>query len=328
MTTDDSKKTSVINSVLRAIEIESNAIIALKTRVGRDFEDACDIILNCQGRVVVTGMGKSGHIGRKIAATLASTGTPSMYVHPAEASHGDIGMITSADVVLALSNSGITEEITSLLPVLKRKKISLITITGDKNSALAAAASVNIDGQVEEEACPLGLAPTSSTTVALVLGDALAMALLEARGFTSDDFAFSHPGGNLGRKLFVKVKDVMHSGEEIPKVLTTTTLANALLEMSKKGFGLTTVFNEQNLLEGVFTDGDLRRILGSGKDIRSTLIKDVMSTSYKSIYSNALAAEAANIMQTSNVYVLIVKNDDDKIEGIIKMHDLLDANVV
>ena len=328
MTIDDSKKTSVINSVLRAIEIESNAIIALKTRVGRDFEDACDIILNCQGRVVVTGMGKSGHIGRKIAATLASTGTPSMYVHPAEASHGDIGMITSADVVLALSNSGITEEITSLLPVLKRKKISLITITGDKNSALAAAASVNIDGQVEEEACPLGLAPTSSTTVALVLGDALAMALLEARGFTSDDFAFSHPGGNLGRKLFVKVKDVMHSGEEIPKVLTTTTLANALLEMSKKGFGLTTVFNEQNLLEGVFTDGDLRRMLSSGKDIRSTLIKDVMSTSYKSIYSNSLAAEAANIMQTSNVYVLIVKNDDDKIEGIIKMHDLLDANVV
>ena len=328
MTIDDTKKTSVINSVLRAIEIESNAIIALKTRIGRDFEEACNIILNCKGRVVVTGMGKSGHIGRKIAATLASTGTPSMYVHPAEASHGDIGMITSADVVLALSNSGITEEITSLLPVLKRKKISLITITGDKNSALAAAASVNIDGQVEEEACPLGLAPTSSTTVALVLGDALAMALLEARGFTSDDFAFSHPGGNLGRKLFVKVKDVMHSGEEIPKVLTTTTLSNALLEMSEKGFGLTTVFNEQNLLEGVFTDGDLRRMLGSGGDIQSTLIKDVMSTSYKSVYSNALAAEAANIMQTSNVYVLIVKSDDDKIEGIIKMHDLLDANVV
>ena len=328
MTTDDSKKISVINSVLRAIEIESNAIIALKTRIGRDFEDACEIILNCQGRVVVTGMGKSGHIGRKIAATLASTGTPSMYVHPAEASHGDIGMITSADVVLALSNSGITEEITNLLPVLKRKKISLITITGDKNSALAAAASVNIDGQVEEEACPLGLAPTSSTTVALVLGDALAMALLEARGFTSDDFAFSHPGGNLGRKLFVKVKDVMHSGEEIPKVLATATLANALVEMSKKGFGLTTVFNEQNLLEGVFTDGDLRRMLSLGKDIRSTLVRDVMSTSYKSIYSNALAAEAANIMQTSNVYVLIVKNGDDKIEGIIKMHDLLDANVV
>ena len=328
MTTDDSKKTSVINSVLRAIEIESNAIIALKTRIGRDFEDACEIILNCQGRVVVTGMGKSGHIGRKIAATLASTGTPSMYVHPAEASHGDIGMITSADVVLALSNSGITEEITNLLPVLKRKKISLITITGDKNSALAAAASVNIDGQVEEEACPLGLAPTSSTTVALVLGDALAMALLEARGFTSDDFAFSHPGGNLGRKLFVKVKDVMHSGEEIPKVLATATLANALVEMSKKGFGLTTVFNEQNLLEGVFTDGDLRRMLSLDKDIRTTLVRDVMSTSYKSIYSNALAAEAANIMQNSNVYVLIVKNDDDKIEGIIKMHDLLDANVV
>jgi arabinose-5-phosphate isomerase len=328
MTADDSIKISPIESALKTIEIESNAISALKARVGQEFEDACEIILNCKGRVVVTGMGKSGHIGKKIAATLASTGTPSMYVHPAEASHGDIGMITSDDVVLALSNSGTTEEITSLLPVLKRKNISLITITGDKDSALAEAASINIDGQVEEEACPLGLAPTSSTTAALVLGDALAMALLEARGFTSDDFAFSHPGGNLGRRLLVKVKDLMHSGKEIPKVSVTTTLSDALLEMSQKGFGLTTVLGEQGELAGVFTDGDLRRMLDSGKDIQSTSITDVMSSSFKSISNNALAAEAANIMQDSNVYVLIVKDEEGNIEGIIKMHDLLNANVV
>ena len=328
MTSDNSIKISPIESALKTIEIESNAISALKDRVGQEFEDACEIILKCTGRVVVTGMGKSGHIGKKIAATLASTGTPSMYVHPAEASHGDIGMITSDDVVLALSNSGTTEEIISLLPILKRKNISLITITGDKNSALAEAASINIDGHVEEEACPLGLAPTSSTTAALVLGDALAMALLEARGFTSDDFAYSHPGGNLGRRLLVKVKDLMHSGDEIPIVSSTTSLSEALLEMSQKGFGLTTVLDEQGELAGVFTDGDLRRMLDAGKDIQSTSIKDVMSSNFKSISSNALAAEAANIMQDSKVYVLIVENDAGNIEGIIKMHDLLNANVV
>ncbi|NKB34142.1 MAG: KpsF/GutQ family sugar-phosphate isomerase [Pseudomonadales bacterium] len=328
MTADDSKDISVIQSALRTIEIEGSAISALKNRIGPEFQQACDIILKCSGRVVVTGMGKSGHIGKKIAATLASTGTPALYVHPAEASHGDIGMITAADVVLALSNSGETEEITTLLPVLKRKDIPLISITGDKNSALADAASVNIDGQVDEEACPLGLAPTSSTTAALVLGDALSMALLEARGFTRDDFAISHPGGNLGRKLLVKVKDVMHSGDEIPKVSESTPLTNALVEMSEKGFGLTTVVDDSGNIKGVFTDGDLRRTLDAGKDIQNTSVKEVMSSSYRHIPSNALAAEAAHLMQESNVYVLIVIGEDDGIEGIIKMYDLLQANVV
>ena len=328
MSTDKAKDNLFIESALKAIEVEGAAINALKDRIGTEFERACSIILNCSGRVVVTGMGKSGHIGKKIAATLASTGTPAMYVHPGEASHGDIGMITNSDVVLALSNSGTTEEITLLLPILKRKDIPLISITGDKNSALAEAASANIDGKVEEEACPLGLAPTSSTTAALVLGDALAMALLEARGFTRDEFAISHPGGNLGRKLLVKVKDVMHSGTEIPKVTDETPLARALLEMSDKGFGLTTVINEEGYIQGVFTDGDLRRSLDSGIDIQKTPVKEFMSSDYKYISSNALAAEAALLMQESNIYVLIVAQEDGCIEGIIKMHDLLDANIV
>ncbi|MDD9890291.1 MAG: KpsF/GutQ family sugar-phosphate isomerase [Gammaproteobacteria bacterium] len=327
MTSNNNDK-PLIASALRTIDIETGAIAALKARIDANFEKACELILNCQGRVVVTGMGKSGHIGKKIAATLASTGTPAMYVHPGEASHGDIGMITSADVVLALSNSGTTEEITSLLPVLKRKDIPMISITGEKNSELATAATVNIDGKVEEEACPLGLAPTSSTTAALVLGDALAMALLEARGFTRDDFAISHPGGNLGRRLLVKVKDLMHSGDEMPRVTESTSLTDALLEMSEKGFGLTTVVDESGQMRGVFTDGDLRRSLDAGKEIQKTSIKDVMSTDYKYISSNALAAEAAHLMQESNVYVLLVTNENNSIEGIIKMHDLLDANVV
>ena len=273
-------------------------------------------------------MGKSGHIARKIAATLASTGTPAMYVHPAEASHGDIGMITEVDVVLAISNSGATQEITSLLPVLKRKNIPLISLTGDPDSELATVANANLNASVAEEACPLGLAPTASTTAALVFGDALAMALLEARGFTRDDFAISHPGGKLGRRLLVRVKDVMHAGVDIPSVSIGTPLSEALLEMSSKGFGLTTVVDDKQNLVGVFTDGDLRRTLDSGSNIQNTPIEDVMSTSYKSISSGALAAEAARLMQESNVYVLIVKDDSDKIAGIIKMHDLLQADVV
>lgn len=328
MRDQNSSNDSLLRSAVRTIEIECSSISALSTRIGTDFIRACEIILACQGRVVVTGMGKSGHIGKKIAATLASTGTPSMYVHPGEASHGDIGMITTQDVVLALSNSGTTEEITTLLPVLKRKDIPLISITGDKNSELAKAASINIDAMVEEEACPLGLAPTSSTTAALVLGDALAMALLEARGFTRDDFAISHPGGNLGRKLLVKVNDVMHSGNEIPKVSTSTPLPKALIEMSEKGFGLTTVINKEGDIQGVFTDGDLRRAVDSGIDIQNTSIEKVMSSSYKYISSNALAAEAAHLMQETNVYVLLVTGENDDIIGIVKMHDLLNANVV
>lgn len=326
--TPKNQKNYLIESALRTIDIEATAISALKNRIGPDFKDACELILNCQGRLVVTGMGKSGHIGKKIAATLASTGTPAMYVHPAEASHGDIGMITDTDVVLALSNSGNTEEITILLPMLKRKNIPLISITGEKKSELARAATVNIDGNVKEEACPLGLAPTSSTTAALVLGDALAMALLEARGFTRDDFAISHPGGNLGRRLLVKVKDLMHSGDRIPIVSESSPLTSALDEISEKGFGLTTVADEQGNIKGVFTDGDLRRALNTNAKIQNILMKDVMSENYKYISGNALAAEAANLMQKSNIYVLIVKNENDTIEGVVKMHDLLDANVV
>ena len=315
-------------SAIRTIEIEKNAVAELLQRIDADFDAACELILACKGRVVVTGMGKSGYIARKIAATLASTGTPAMYVHPAEASHGDIGMITELDVVLAISNSGATQEITSLLPVLKRKNIPLISLTGDPESELATVADTNLNASVAEEACPLGLAPTSSTTAALVFGDALAMALLEARGFTRDDFAMSHPGGKLGRRLLVRVKDVMHAGVGIPSVSVGTPLSEALLEMSSKGFGLTTVVDDNQNLVGVFTDGDLRRTLDSGSNIQNTPIEDVMSTSYKSISSGALAAEAARLMQESNVYVLIVKDDSDKVAGIITMHDLLQANVV
>ena len=321
-------KTTPIESALRTIEIEKRAIDALKSRIGGDFEDTCQLILNCSGRVVVVGIGKSGHIARKVAATLASTGTPAIYVHAGEANHGDIGMITKNDVVMAISNSGKTEEIINLLPFLKRNAIPVISLTGDTDSELGLASTVNLDAHVAEEACPLGLAPTSSTTAALVMGDALAMALLEARGFTQDDFASSHPGGNLGRRLLVRVKDIMHSGEKIPMVKTGTPLTEALLEMSKKGFGLTTIVDSDERLKGVFTDGDLRRAIDSEKDLQTTLVDTVMSKNYKFISSNSLATEAALLMQNSNIYVLIIENDEGFVEGIVKMHDLLEANVV
>jgi len=323
-----SSDSDLIASALRTIEIEKNAIAELSAKIDDSFATACKLILACKGRVVVTGMGKSGHIGKKIAATLASTGTPAMYVHPGEASHGDIGMITPLDVVIAISNSGTTGEVTLLLPVLKRKKIPLISLTGDPSSELAQAADVSLNVKVSEEACPLGLAPTSSTTAALVLGDALAMALLEARGFTRDDFAISHPGGNLGRRLLVKVQDIMHAGSEVPRVPPTTSLVQALLEMSSKGFGMTTIVDENDDIIGVFTDGDLRRTIDSGRNIEKVLIRDVMSSKYKYIKGNALAAEAARLMQESSVYVLIVKDEEDRLVGIVKMHDLLRANVV
>ena len=321
-------KTTPIESALRTIEIEKRAIDALKSRIGGDFEHSCQLILNCSGRVVVVGIGKSGHIARKVAATLASTGTPAIYVHAGEANHGDIGMITKNDVVMAISNSGKTEEIINLLPFLKRNAIPVISLTGDTDSELGLASTVNLDAHVAEEACPLGLAPTSSTTAALVMGDALAMALLEARGFTQDDFASSHPGGNLGRRLLVRVKDIMHSGEKIPMVKTGTPLTEALLEMSKKGFGLTTIVDSDERLKGVFTDGDLRRAIDSEKDLQTILIDTVMSKNYKFISSNSLATEAALLMQNSNIYVLIIENDEGFVEGIVKMHDLLEANVV
>ena len=323
MTTDNKLR----SSALRTIDIESQSILELKTRIDSAFEGACELIMASPGRVAVLGIGKSGHVGRKIAATLASTGTPAVFVHPAEAGHGDLGMITEQDVVVAISNSGTTEEIMTLLPVLKRKGIPLIGLTGATESPLAHECRYVLDVGVREEACPLGLAPTSSTTATLVMGDALAMALLEARGFTEEDFAISHPGGRLGRKLLVKVGDIMHSGDSIPRVTAHTSLADALVEMSRKGFGMTTVVEAGEII-GVFTDGDLRRCLDAGKDLHATLVADVMSANFKHITASALAAEAANIMQKSQVYVLIVTDSDHRLSGILKMHDLLQANVV
>ena len=324
------KNFSFIDSALRTIEIERSALADLPERIGPEFEQACRIVLDCGGRVAVTGMGKSGHIGNKIAATLSSTGTPALYVHPAEAAHGDIGMITGADVVLAISNSGATAELVALLPMLGRRGIPLIAMTGKADSVLARSATVNLDASVREEACPLGLAPTSSTTAALVLGDALAMSLLEARGFSIEDFGHLHPGGDLAtrRRLLVKVKDVMHPGDEIPGVRADASVTKALLEVSAGGFGLTTVTDAGERVIGVFTDGDLRRAIDAGRDIARTRVDEVMSENFVHIDENALAAEAARVMQEAKVYVLIVTGADGEPSGIVKMHDLLQANVV
>ncbi len=316
------------SSAVRTVQIEHAAIGALAERIDDTFVEACRLMLACSGRVVVTGMGKSGHIARKIAATLSSTGTPAMFVHPAEASHGDLGMVTDKDLVLALSNSGTTSEILAILPLLKRKGVPLITLTGDPRSEMALSANVNLDASVSEEACPLGQAPTASTTVALVLGDALAMALLEARGFTQEDFAFSHPGGRLGRRLLLKVRDLMHSGSAIPQVGRQTPLKDALYEISGKGLGMTTVVGDDGALAGVFTDGDLRRTLDAGGDIHQTSMADVMSVNCKTISDDALASEAARIMQENSIYVLVVLDHGNRLSGVIRMHDLLRANVV
>ena len=321
-------KSALKNSAIRTIELEKSAVASLTERIDEGFFTACELILECQGRVIVMGMGKSGHIANKIAATLASTGTPAHFVHPAEASHGDIGMVTAKDVVIAISNSGTTAEIETILPILKRKAVPLIALTGNPTSLLAREANANLDASVEQEACPLGLAPTTSTTAALVMGDALAMALLEARGFTAEDFAFSHPGGNLGRRLLLKVADIMHQGDDIPRVRETTTVRDSLLEMSAKKLGMTTITNDKGEVCGVFTDGDLRRFLDSGSDINETRIESVMTSSYKSIHGNSLASEAAKIMQDNEIYSLMVMDAQDQFHGIVTMHDLLKANVV
>lgn len=282
----------------------------------------------CKGRVVVTGMGKSGHIGNKIAATLASTGTPSFFVHPGEASHGDLGMITSQDVVLAISNSGNTGEVLTILPLLKRMGAPLISMTGNRDSTLAREAEANLDVSVAKEACPLGLAPTSSTTATLVMGDALAVALLEARGFSAEDFAFSHPGGALGRRLLLRVSDIMHTDDRIPRVRETTPLAGALLEISLKGLGMTTVVSEEGKLVGIFTDGDLRRTLDRSIDIQKTLIRDVMTRNGRVIHDDQLAAEALHVMEELKINALPVLNRSEELVGAINMHDLLRAGVI
>ena len=317
-----------INSAKRAIEIERDAISQLIGRIDAPFAKACQILLDCKGRVVVTGMGKSGHIGKKIAATLASTGTPSFFVHPGEASHGDLGMITANDVVIAISNSGNTSEVVTILPLIKRMEAPLISMTGSKTSALAQEADANLDVSVELEACPLGLAPTSSTTATLVMGDALAIALLEARGFSAEDFAFSHPGGSLGRRLLLKVSDIMHSGDRIPSVNHNVLLSDALLEISEKGLGMTAVVDDNNKLCGLFTDGDLRRTIDKTVDIHKTRIDDVMTANCRTISADILAAEALAIMEDGKINGLIVVNSDQYVVGALNMHDLLKAGVI
>ena len=318
----------LIDSAQRTIRLELEAVQDLLPRIDADFIKACELILNCKGRVVVVGMGKSGHIGNKIAATLASTGTTSFFVHPAEASHGDMGMITQDDIVLALSNSGSTAEIVTLLPLIKRLGIRLISMTGNPDSPLAKAAEVNLDARVSQEACPLNLAPTSSTTASLVLGDALAIALREARGFTAEDFAFSHPGGALGRRLLLKVENVMHAGDALPRVRRGTSLRDALLEMTQKGLGMTVVLEEDGRLAGIFTDGDLRRTLDKGIDVRQALIDEVMTPHGKTARAEMLAAEALKIMEDHKINALVVIDDRDNPVGALNMHDLLRAGVM
>ena len=311
------------------IDTEARAVEALKARIGNDFAEACHYMLACEGRVVVTGMGKSGHVGDKIAATLASTGTPAFFVHPGEASHGDLGMITAKDVVMALSNSGETEEILTILPIIKRLNVPLITLTGNPDSRLARAASTNIDVSVEKEACPLGLAPTASTTAALAMGDALAVAMLESRGFTEEDFARSHPAGSLGRRLLLRIEEVMHRGEEIPKVTPEATLSEALAEMSRKGLGMAIVTGENDEVAGIFTDGDLRRQLDHGEvNIQQLSVGEVMHSDCTTITADLLAAEALQIMDSQRINALPVIDAEGKLCGALNMHDLLRAGVV
>lgn len=316
-----------ISSGLRTVRIESAAVDALSQRLNGEFSKACELILNCAGRVIVTGMGKSGHIGKKIAATLASTGTPAFFVHPAEASHGDMGMITGQDIVLALSYSGTSNEILTLLPLFKRSGIKVISLTGNPQSTLAEVSEVHLNIAVEIEACPLDLAPTASTTATLVMGDALAIALLEARGFTAEDFAFSHPGGALGRKLLLRVSDIMHTGDKVPRVSGAASLSQALLVMSQKGFGLTTVVDDDNRLLGIYTDGDLRRSIDKGVDFKNAAIRDLMNPSPKTVGDKLLAAEALKIMQDLKITALIVCNEHQCPIGVLHMHDLLRAGV-
>lgn len=310
------------------IETERAALEALIGRIDDQFARACALLLACAGRVVVIGMGKSGHIGGKIAATLASTGTPAFFVHPGEASHGDLGMITAEDAVMALSNSGETDEVIALLPVIKRLNTPLLALTGRPESTLARAASVNIDISVDKEACPLGLAPTASTTAALAMGDAIAIALLKARGFGEADFARSHPGGILGRRLLLHVSDIMHSGAGMPVIRAEATLAEALVEMSQKGLGVTAIVDERGRVLGIFTDGDLRRALDADIDIKTCLAAEVMTRGARHIAPGALAASALALMESHRINALLVMDEQQKLVGVLNMHDLLKARVV
>ncbi len=311
------------NVALRTISIESKAVSALKARIDETFDSICEIILETKGRVIVTGLGKSGHVASKIASTLASTGTPAFFVHPAEALHGDMGMITESDCVVAISNSGGTKEILAMLPIIKRLGCPLISLTGNDSSTLAQNSNMYLDISVDKEACPLALAPTSSTTATMVLGDAIAIALLEARNFSEEDFAMSHPGGILGRRLILKVADLMYTDDEIPMVKSGTNLAESLMEITQKGLGMTTVVDSSNILLGVFTDGDLRRALSTSPDFQSVLIDSVMSQNGISVKSSMLAAEATSIMEENKISSLVITDSENKVEGVLHLMELL-----
>lgn len=312
----------------QVLDIEADALRALATRLDQGFVDAVNLILLCKGRVVVSGMGKSGHIGCKIAATLASTGTPAFFMHPGEASHGDLGMIAHDDVVLALSNSGESNEIVSIIPLIKRRGAKLIAMTGNPGSTMAREADVHLNAAVDKEACPLNLAPTASTTAALALGDALAVALLDARGFSADDFARTHPGGSLGRRLLVHVKDVMHTGNALPKISRDASLKTALLEMTQKGLGMTAVVDPDGKVAGIFTDGDLRRALEHALDLQQARVTDLMTPNPKTIRADELAVAAVEKMDTLKINGLLVVDERDTLVGALNMHDLLKAGVV
>lgn len=318
----------ICNLARSVILNEATAIHALTSRINENFTKACQYLLSCQGRIIVMGMGKSGHIARKIAATFASTGSPAFFIHPAEAKHGDFGMITSGDVVVILSNSGETGEILDILPFLKRLGLPLITLTGNPTSTIATAATTNIDASVEKEACILGLAPTSSTTAALVMGDALAVSLLEKRGFTAEDFARSHPGGTLGRRLILRVEDLMHTGDAIPSIQPDASFKAALMEMTEKKLGLTLVTNPENKLVGIFTDGDVRRAFDREVDIHKTPISELMSRSPRTTSPNTLAAEAITLMNTHKITALVVTDQEKTPLGVVHMHDILRVGIM
>ncbi|MGB5245824.1 MAG: KpsF/GutQ family sugar-phosphate isomerase [Woeseia sp.] len=326
----DSKLTAAQQLALaeRVLEIESRAVSRLAGRLNESFADACRLCLDTAGRVVVTGMGKSGHIARKISATLASTGTPSFYMHPAEASHGDLGMITVHDLLLAVSNSGETQEIVTILPLVKRMGAKLISMTGKPGSTLARNADVHLDISVEEEACPLNLAPTASTTATLAMGDALAVALLESRGFTAEDFARSHPSGTLGKRLLLRVADIMHTGAAVPAVAPDVSLSAGLVEMTQKGLGMTAVVDSQQRVLGIFTDGDLRRALDTGVDVHRTKMSSVMHENCRMTAADVLAAEAVHMMEQHKINGLLVADADGRLVGALNIHDLFRAGVV
>jgi len=319
---DTLTKDELLALAANVLDIEARAVDALKARLNDDFVAACELCMETPGRIVVTGMGKSGHVSNKIAATLASTGTPAFFMHPAEASHGDLGMITSQDLLLAISYSGETAEVVTILPVVKRMGARLVSMTGNPKSTMAQAADVHLDISVEKEACPLMLAPTASTTATLAMGDALAVALLEKRGFTAEDFARSHPSGSLGKRLLLRVSDVMRTGDRIPAVSADVTLRDALLEMTDKGLGMTAVVDERNSIRGIYTDGDLRRTLDTGADIRTTTIREVMHTNCKTTSADVLAAEALHLLEENKITSLLVADDDGMLVGALNIHDL------